>query len=256
MLDIKKMFDLTGKVAIVTGATKGLGRGMAEALAQSGANIVVVSRTPKDCENVAKELAELGVQTLAQPCDVTKKESIEELVAKTVEKFGKIDILVNNAGTAVTKPALELTEDDWDWVVNTNMKSIFLLSQAVGKHMAEQKSGKVINIASMFGLVGDKNVLPYLASKGGVVQMTRGLALEWTKYNIQVNAVAPGYVITAINEKEFQEEKVYNYITGKTPMRRIGKVEEVAGIVVYLASEASNFTTGAVYTVDGGWTVQ
>ncbi|MFY9175609.1 MAG: glucose 1-dehydrogenase [Peptococcia bacterium] len=256
MQNINNMFDLTGKVAIVTGATKGLGHAMAVALAQAGANIVVVSRTPQDCENVAKEIAALGVQTLAQPCDVTKKESIEELVVKTVEKFGKIDILVNNAGTAVTKPALELTEEEWDRVVNTNLKSIFLLSQAVGKHMAEQKSGKVINIASMFGLVGDKNVLPYLASKGGVIQLTRGLALEWTRYNIQVNAVAPGYVVTSINEKEFQEEKVYNYITGKTPMRRIAKAEEIAGIVLYLASNASSFTTGGVFTVDGGWTVQ
>ncbi len=251
-----KMFDLTGKVAIVTGATKGLGHGMTVALAQAGANIVVVSRTPQDCENVAKELAGFGVQTLANPCDVTSKESIEKLVANTVEKFGKIDILVNNAGTAVTKPALELTEEDWDRVVNTNLKAIFLLSQAVGKHMAVQKSGKVINIASIFGMVGDKNVLPYLASKGGVIQLTRGLALEWVKYNIQVNAVAPGYVMTSINEKEFQNEKVYNYITGKIPMRRLGKAEEIAGIVVYLASDVSSYTTGAVFTVDGGWTMQ
>lgn len=252
----KSMFDLTGKVAIVTGATKGLGHGMAVALAEAGANIVVVSRTPQDCENVAKEIAGLGVQTLAQPCDVTKKSSMDELVAKTIERFGKIDILVNNAGTAVTKPALELSEDDWDKVVDTNLKSTFLLSQAVGKQMSTQNHGKIVNIASMFGLIGDKNVLPYLASKGGVLQLTRGLALEWSKYNIQVNAVAPGYVMTPINEKELSEEKVYKYITGKTPMRRLGKAEEIAGIVVYLASDASNYATGSIFTVDGGWTAQ
>ena len=252
----KSVFDLSGKVAIVTGATKGLGHGMAVALAEAGANIVVVSRTPHECENVAKEIAGLGVETLAQPCDVTKKASIIELANKTIERFGKIDILVNNAGTAVTIPCEDLTEEDWDKVMDTNLKSVFLLSQAVGKQMIAQKHGKIINIASMFGLVGDKNVLPYLASKGGVIQLTRGLALEWAKHNIQVNAVAPGYVMTPINQKELSEEKVYKYITGKTPMRRLGKAEEIAGAVVYLASDSASYTTGTVLAIDGGWTAQ
>jgi len=252
----KNPFDLTGKVAIVTGSTKGLGHGMAVALANAGANIVVVSRTPAECEQVAKEIAELGVETLSAPTDVSKPENIQGLVDKVIAKFGKIDILVNNAGTAVTKPAEQLTIEDWDRVVDVNLKGVFLMAQAVGREMIKQKSGKIINIASMFGLVGDKNVLPYLASKGGVVQLTRGLALEWTKYNIQVNAVAPGYVKTPINAKEFADEKVYNYIIGKTPMRRLGTVEDIAGAVVYLASSASNYVTGSTVTVDGGWTAQ
>ncbi len=252
----KNPFDLTGKVAIVTGSTKGLGHGMAVALANAGANIVIVSRTPAECDQVAKEIAALGVQTLSAPTDVSKPEGIQGLVDKAIAKFGKIDILVNNAGTAVTKPAETLTIEDWDRVVNVNLKGVFLMAQAVGREMIKQKSGKIINIASMFGLVGDKNVLPYLASKGGVIQLTRGLALEWTKYNIQVNSVAPGYVKTPINEKEFSDEKVYNYIIGKTPMRRLGAVEDIAGAVVYLASNASNYVTGSTITVDGGWTAQ
>jgi len=250
------IFDLTGRVAIVTGATKGLGHGMAIALAQAGADIVVVSRTPADCEKVAAEIAALGRRALAAPTDVSSSEGIQKLVDLTVNTFGKIDILVNNAGTAVTAPAETLSAEDWDRVVDTNLKGVFLLAKAVGRVMIQQKSGKIINIASMFGLVGDKNVLPYLASKGGVIQLTKGLALEWAKHNIQVNAVAPGYVLTPINEKEMSQEKIYNYITGKTPMRRLGQASEIAGPVVFLASEAASFVTGSTLVVDGGWTAQ
>ncbi|MEL7563408.1 MAG: glucose 1-dehydrogenase [Dehalobacterium sp.] len=248
--------NLTGKVAIVTGATKGLGYGMVHALADAGADIVVVSRTKADCDAVAEEIKGLGRRTLAVPTDVGKPEQIQALVENAVQKFGKIDILVNNAGTAVTKKAIDLTEEDWDMVLKVNLKGPFLLAQAVGKQMIEQNGGKVINIASMFGLVGDVNVLPYLCSKGGIIQMTRGLALEWSRYNIQVNAVCPGYVKTALNTDVLETEKVFKYITGKTPMRRYGEVWEIAGIVRFLASEASNFMTGTVIPVDGGWTAQ
>lgn len=250
------IFDLTDKIAIVTGATKGLGYGMALALAKAGADIVVVSRTPADCEKVASEISAMGRKALAVPTDVKKKQAIDNLVSKVLETFGKIDILVNNAGTAVTKAAEELTEDEWDKVVDTNLKGVFIMAQSVGKEMIKQKKGKIINISSMFGLVGDKSVLPYLASKGGVIQLTKGLALEWAKHNIQVNALAPGYVITSLNEKEFSEEKVYNYIVGKIPMRRLGKVEEIAGAVVFLASDAANYITGTTLAVDGGWLAQ
>lgn len=250
------MFDLTGKVAIVTGATKGLGHGMAVALAKAGANIVVVSRTEADCIKVAAEIEALGVKALANSCDVTNMESINTLVKNAVDKFGRIDILVNNAGTAVTKPAVELSEKDWDSVMDINLKSVFFLAQAVGKQMITQNYGRVINISSMFGLIGDKNILPYLCSKGGVVQLSRGLALEWARYNITVNTVAPGYVVTAINEKEMSDEKVKSYIFGKTPMRRFGTVDEIASAVVYLASDEASFVTGATLTSDGGWTIQ
>ena len=250
------MFDLTGKVAIVTGATKGLGYSIAMALAESGANIVVVSRNEDDCKRVTEEIKNKGRKSLAHSCDITKKSMVENLVNETINEFGKIDILINNAGIAVTKPAVDLTEDDWDRVVNTNLKGVFLVAQTVGKRMIEQKNGRIINIASMFGLVGDKNILPYLCSKGGVIQMTRGLALEWAKYNILVNAIAPGYVITPINEKELTQEKVQNYILGKTPLRRFGTPEEIAGAAVYLASDEAGYLTGSILSADGGWTAQ
>ncbi|MDK2823954.1 MAG: hypothetical protein PWQ67_768 [Clostridia bacterium] len=249
-------FDLTNKVAIVTGATKGLGYGMALALAQAGANIVVVSRTPADCDRVAFEIKSMGRDALALPTDVSNPESINNLVNKTLEKYEKIDILVNNAGTAITKKAEDLTEENWDHVMNINLKGVFMLTQAVGRVMIDQQKGKIINIASIFGFVGDKSVLPYLVSKGGVLQLTRGLALEWARYNIQVNAVAPGYVMTPMNEKELNDEKVYNYITKKIPMRRLGEIHEIAGAVVYLASDAANYVTGSTITVDGGWLAQ
>lgn len=251
------MFDLTSKVAIVTGGTKGLGLGIAQGLAQAGANIVVCSRTAVDCDRVAQEIKdEYGVDTLSRPTDVSKADAISGLIEDAMAKFGKIDILVNNAGTAVTKKAEDLTMAEWDYVMDVNLRGVFMLAQAVGRKMIEQKSGKIINIASIFGMVGDKAVLPYLASKGAVLQMTRGLALEWTKHNIQVNAVAPGYVMTPMNEKELSEEKVYNYITGKIPMRRLGTAEEIAGAVVYLASGAANYVTGTTIAVDGGWLAQ
>lgn len=249
-------FDLTGKVAIVTGATKGLGYGMAVGLAQAGADIAVVSRTAADCAKVAAELQAMGRKAVPVPADVSKPAAVQKLVDLVAAEYGKIDILVNNAGTAVTKPAENLTEEDWDRVTDINLKAVFLMAQTVGKQMIKQKSGKIINVSSIFGFVGDKAVLPYLASKGGVLQITRGLALEWAKHNIQVNAVAPGYVMTPINEKELSQEKIYNYITGKIPMRRLGKVEEIAGAVVFLASEAANYVTGTCIAVDGGWLAQ
>ncbi len=248
--------DLTGKTAIVTGATKGLGLAAAKNLALAGANIVVVSRTAADCEKVAKEIKETGKEAAAVPLDISKEDSIIRLVNQTVATFGSIDILVNNAGTAVTKKAEDLSAQEWDTVVDTNLKGVFLLSREAGKVMIKQNKGKIINIASIFGVVGDKRVLPYLASKGGVIQLTRGLALEWARYNIQVNAVAPGYVMTSMNEKELQDEKIYEYVTGKIPLRRLGKADEVAAAIVFLASEAANYITGTVLPVDGGWLAQ
>lgn len=250
-------FDLTGKTALVTGATKGLGYGMAHGLAKAGADLVIVSRTPADCERVAGEIKSTGRDAIARPTDVTDQAAVQKLVESSVEHYGKIDILVNNAGTAITKRAEDLTLEDWDRVIGVDLRASFIVAQAVGRQMIQQNHGKIINIASIFGLIGDKMVLPYLAAKGGVLQMTKGLALEWAKYNINVNAVAPGYVITPMNEKDILgNEKIYKNITGKTPMRRLGNIEDIAGIVVFLASEASNYATGGVFSVDGGWLSQ
>lgn len=251
------MFEAKGKVVIVTGATKGIGAGIAEMFAESGAALVIVSRNQAECESKAADLRErFGVAAYAHSCDVKDLASIECLVRDTVDTMGRIDVLVNNAGVAVTKPAAELSEDDWDKVLDTNLKGMFFLSQMVGRHMIHEKHGKIINLASMFGLVGDKGILPYLASKGGVIQITRGLALEWAKYNIQVNAVAPGYVVTSINHEELNTERVRSHIFSKTPLRRYAEVREVAGTVMYLASDEASYVTGSVYAVDGGWTAQ
>ncbi len=248
--------DLTGKVALVTGATKGLGYGMAMGLAQAGADIIVVSRTPNECENVAAEIRAMGRDAIAIPTDVTDQGRVNKLVEGALEHFGRIDILVNNAGTAITKRAEDLTLEDWDRVIGVDLRAAFIVAQAVGRVMIKQKHGKIINVASIFGFVADKQVLPYLAAKGGVIMMTKGLALEWAKHNINVNAVAPGYVITPMNEKDLMEEKIFKNVTGKTPMRRLGKIEDIAGIVVYLASAASDYATGAIFNVDGGWLCQ
>lgn len=251
------MFEIAGKVVIVTGGTKGIGAGIAEMFSKSGAITVIVSRNQPECERRAEELhKKYNMQAFPHSCDVQKKDSIQELVRDVVQKFGKIDVLVNNAGVSSTKPTVELEEAEWDRIVNTNLKGTFLLCQTVGKQMIEQGGGRIINIASMFGLVGNKAVLPYVSSKGGVVQMTRGLALEWAKYNVLVNAVAPGYVITDINREKLSDPLVRDQILRKTPVHRFGTVEEVASTVLYLASDAASYITGAVYSVDGGWTAQ
>jgi len=249
-------FNLSGKVAIVTGSTRGIGRGLAEGLAKSGANIVVVSRNGTECEQAAAELAVFGVKTLAVPADLTRIGDIQNIVAKSLEVFPAIDILVNNAGNALTRRAEDVTEDEWDHVVNLDLKGVFFCCQAVGREMIKQKRGKIINVSSILGLVGEKLVAPYCAAKGGVIQVTRALALEWARYNIQVNALCPGYVETSINAEELKNEKVRQYIVGKTAAKRLGNVEDMQGAVVYLASEGSNYMTGQTMTVDGGWSAQ
>ena len=248
------MFDLTGKTAIVTGATKGIGRGIADGLAQAGANVVVVSRHYGDCADVAQDVMQrYGVGTLPVACDILQRDQVTNLLNLTVDAFGRVDILVNNAGTAITKKAEDLLEEDWDRVVNLDLKACFFCAQTVGQQMIRQQRGKIINIASILGLVADKQILPYAAAKGGVVQFTKALALEWAKHNIQVNAVCPGYIMTDINRAELESEKIAKHLLGKIAARRFGTAEDIAGAAVYLASEASNYMTGHAMVIDGGW---
>ncbi len=249
--------QLKDKIAIVTGSTKGIGNGFAHALAAEGAKLVVVSRSQADCEKTAAELSELyGVETLACATDLTDFAKIDTLVAKTVERFGRIDILVNNAGSAITKRAEEISEADWDRVLNIDLKAVFFCAQAVGKVMIGQNGGKIINIASIFGQVGDRQVLPYCVAKGGVIQMSKCLALEWARYNIQVNTMCPGYVITAMNEADLNQEKIAAHIMRKVPMRRYGQVDDMKAACVFLASGGSDYMTGQTLTIDGGWTCE
>jgi NAD(P)-dependent dehydrogenase (short-subunit alcohol dehydrogenase family) len=246
--------SVNGKTAIVTGSTKGIGKGIANALSEGGANVVVVSRHQNECDETAKELiSRYGYPAIGIKADVTKKEEIDSMVEKVVDKFGRIDILINNAGNAITKRAEDLTEEDFDRILNLDLRAVFFCSQAVGRHMIEQRSGKIISISSILGIIGGKQVLPYAVAKGGVLQMTKSLALEWAKYNIQVNAICPGYVITEINRDVLSDEKVAKDLLKKSPMRRFGQVEEIAGAALYLASDASSYMTGQQIVIDGGW---
>jgi NAD(P)-dependent dehydrogenase (short-subunit alcohol dehydrogenase family) len=190
------------------------------------------------------------------PCDVSDTDAARRLVEQVVGAAGRLDVLVNNAGTAVTKDALSVTEEEFDKVMAVNLRAYFFLAQAAARKMVEQGGGKIINVASIFGLVGSRSILPYCVSKGGVVLMTKALALEWARYNIRVNAVAPGYVKTSMNETELSDEKILSAILRRIPLRRLGTAEDVAGLVLYLASDASDYVTGAVFTVDGGWTAE
>ena len=248
------MGRLEGKTAIITGSTKGIGYGIAKRYAEEGANVVVVSRRQDDCDRVAAELAQLGVRTLGCAADVTNLEAIRAMVDKATATFGKIDILVNNAGGAITKKAEDLTEQDWDRVVDLDLKAVFFCAQAVGLKMIAQQSGKIINMASILGFFGEKQVLPYGVAKAGVILMTKTLALEWARYNIQVNALCPGYVVTPMNEADLADEKIYNHIVKNVPMRRIGQVEDMTGFCVYLASDESSYVTGQALCIDGGRT--
>ena len=249
--------SVKNKIAIITGATKGIGRGIANAFAASGATVVVVSRHLSDCEQTAFELQEkYGTKALGIAADITKQEDINCLVQSVIDAYGHIDVLINNAGSAITKCAEDVTEQDWDYVINLDLKAVFFCSQAVGKRMIEQKCGKIINISSALGIIAEKQILPYLAAKAGVLHMTKGLALEWAQHNIHVNSICPGYVITDINRELLSNEKVSEKLLKKFPLRRFGEVEEIADAAVFLASDASSYMTGQQIVIDGGWTIQ
>ncbi len=252
---IPKSFDLTGKVAVVTGGGKGIGRAAAVALAEAGADVVPTSRTAGDVQEVAAEIRRLGRQTLEVTTDVAVPEQVEEMVEAVMARFGRIDVLVNAAGISpVLKRAEEMTIEEWDQIINVNLRGNFLCCRAVGMKMIEtQVRGSIINIASIGGEVAFPRLAAYCASKGGVLQLTRVLAVDWVRFGIRVNAVAPGYIETGMTEGVRRSEKIYADLIRKTPMARFGKPEEITGAVVYLASEASSFVTGSTLTVDGGW---
>lgn len=246
-------FDLTGKVAIVTGGTKGLGYGMAVTFAKYGADVVVASRTASDCQRVEEELKTLGHRALGIPTDVSKSDQVDNLISKTVEAMGKIDIMVCNGGTSATCPALKLPESEWDRVMDVDLKGVFLCARAAARQMVEQgNGGRIINVASAAGLKGSKNVSPYCAAKAGVVNLTRALALEWAKYNITVNSICPSYVLTNINEEALSDPKVRDTILKTIALRRFGTLDEISAAALYLASDYSGFMSGAFLRLDGG----
>lgn len=248
--------DLKNKVAIITGARRGMGRTHALKMAQEGVKVVVSDISEEDCQKVVDEIKKAGGQGLALKCDVSKKEEIEGLVKKTVDKFGKVDILVNNAGIAEFKPFLELTEEEWDRTLDINLKGYFLCAQAAAKEMAKQKSGVIVNIASVaMGQVGVgfPNVVHYCASKGGIVAMTEALALELAPLGIRINVVCPGMIETPMIDPIKQDPKMIEGLMSRIPLRRFGNPEEVSDLVLFLASNASSYMTGSAVVIDGGW---
>ena len=242
------------KVSAVTGSTKGIGRAIALALDNAGAGVGVTSRTLPDAEAVGREVENLGRQSLTCELVVRSLPSIEAMVHTALERFGRIDILVNNAGINIPQPALEVTEETWDAVLNTNLKGLFFCSQAVGRTMIERgQGGKIINIASQMGLVGGRLRSAYCARKGGVVQVTKVLAIEWAPHRINVNAVAPTFIRTPLTEPMFEDKAFYQDVVRRIPWGEVGEPEDVAGAVIYLASPASDLVTGHTLLVDGGW---
>jgi NAD(P)-dependent dehydrogenase (short-subunit alcohol dehydrogenase family) len=249
---IYDQMSLEGKVAIVTGSGRGLGKAIAVALAEAGADLVVISRTETEIEETARTIEMMGRKTLAFRADVTLPDEVDEVVRQTMDLFGRIDILVNNVGVAIVKPLREMTPEEWWNTLNTNLTSLFLFCRAVAPPMIAQGRGKVINISSIDGAGGEAGLVAYCASKGGVIQFTRALAVEWAKYNIQVNGIGPGAFYTRPMAVVLDDEKLGPLRRKKIPLGREGRPEELGPLVVYLASSASNFMTGETIFIDGG----
>jgi NAD(P)-dependent dehydrogenase (short-subunit alcohol dehydrogenase family) len=249
---MSELFDLTGRVAIVTGASRGLGQYFSRALAKAGADLVITARKKEDLVDFQKEIEDLGGKAFAVELDVHDQDSIKNMVAETMAHYGKIDILVNNAGCNVRKPALDVTWDDWNLILNTNLRGTFFVAQEVGRHMVAAKYGRIINIGSVTSVAGYAGLAPYCASRGGVKQLTMSLADDWGKDGVTVNCLAPGWFKTQQNRVLYENEEWLDYICDRIPAGRPGKPNDLDGAVVFLAAESSEYVTGQTLLVDGG----
>jgi NAD(P)-dependent dehydrogenase (short-subunit alcohol dehydrogenase family) len=249
------VFSLEGRTAIITGASGGLGKETALALANVGCDVAIAARNRQALEEVAAAVEQKGRRCLAVPTDITRAAEVQRLVDRTVERFRKVDILVNNAAIAVEKPFADLTEAEWRRVIDTNLHGTFFCTQAAGKRMIQQGGGRIINVVSVVGLVAVPLLGAYGAAKGGVIQYTRALAAEWARYQIAVNALAPGYFISPMNEERFADPEVLQHTIRRIPMKRLATYDDLTPVVIFLASAAAQYMTGQVIVVDGGWTI-
>jgi len=245
--------DLSGRVAVVIGGTSGIGRAIAHGLAEAGAAVVATSRRAGQVESTAKEIEQRGRKSLRVTSDVVDRQSLEQLLQKSVSAFGKVDILVNSAGKTKRTPTIDVSESEWNDIMETNLTGVLRACQIFGRHMIERKYGRIINIASLSSFVALYEVAAYAASKAAVASLTKSMAVEWAPHRVCVNAIAPGVFRTPLNEKLLDETARGKEFLARTPMRRFGKVEELSGAAVFLASEAASFVTGEVLCVDGGF---
>jgi NAD(P)-dependent dehydrogenase (short-subunit alcohol dehydrogenase family) len=249
-------FELEGKTAVVTGAGRGIGRALAIGLAEAGADVALIARTESDLKDTAAEIIGLGRKALVLPADVTKREQVHKAIVEMQAQWGKVDILVNNAGMNIRSKALEATDEEWKTIMDTNLKSAFMMSQEAGVIMKEQPTGgKIINIASVAGQVALRTGVVYAATKAALMQMTKVLAMEWGQYGINVNAIGPWYFKTPLTDTLLSDEEYVRDILSVTPLKRIGELPELVGPVVFLSSEAGNYVTGQTLFVDGGMTI-
>ena len=257
MLPGLKLFDLSGRVAVVTGGSKGLGEAMAEGLASAGADVVLASRHADEAQRVAQRIAsEYGRRTLGLAADVTSPDDVQRLMDRAAADFGRIDILVNSAGINIRGPIGELTYEQFRQVQQINVDGTWLCCRAAIPYMQQQGQGRIINMASTLGVVGLANRTPYTASKGAIVQMTRALGLEMAPQNIMVNAICPGPFLTPMNVPIADTEEAQKFIVGAVALGRWGRLEEIQGAAIFLASDAASYMTGSLVTVDGGWTAR
>lgn len=254
MNNIHNFFDLSGKLAIVTGASRGLGQYMARALALAGADLIITSRKQDNCNDFLEEIQGLGRKAEAYSLDLRNENSIDDFANSVLSKYEQIDILVNNAGCNIRKPSLEITWDDWNTVLDTNLRGMFFVCKAFAPSMIARKYGKIINIGSVTSVFGYGGIVPYSASRGGVLQLSKALADEWGEHGINVNVLAPGWFRTMQNDTLYQDEEWVAYICDRIPLKRPGEPNDLNGTVVFLASDASQYITGQIILVDGGIT--